>query len=225
MEAIRAASLAFLNRVVRRNALLTRALFGVRIEGGPRIHWDWTTLMLRRPLLRHVRPDMRVLEVGTGPYAILPIFLVRRIHARITASDIDTDYVAHARRICARNGAAIDLVAGDLFANCPGPYDLIFFNAVYIPRAVGVGLGIDALHDRETDWCGGEAGTETIERFLRDAADRLAPGGIVLLGTNAAYLPDDRVDAVARAQGYAVRDRYASLLNPSHILILTRNLE
>jgi methylase of polypeptide subunit release factors len=217
--------LGILNRRVRTNVLLTRLLFGVRVDRYPRIHWDWTTLLLRRCLVRHTRPGGTVLEIGAGPFAILSIYLSRRVQVRVTAVEINPAHAHHARAMVSRHAAPVCIVKSDLFESVHDRYDLIFFNAVYIPRQIGVSFGIDAMHEYETDWCGGESGMDTIRRFLRDAPAFLKPGGEILLGFNTMYLPEDRITPVYGEHGFNLRGRCTSMLNPSHILILSRNKE
>ena len=219
-QLVRKSLLHILNRHIRRSALLTRVLFGVKTRGGRRIHWDFTTLVLKRSL-RTARPGMRVLEVGTGPYGLLAVHLARR-GCHVTACDINSAYVAGARRTANRNRARAEFLRSDLFDRVTGAYDLILFNAVYIPRQTGRALGIAALHDFETDWCGGRDGAETIERFLREAPGHLRDGGCVLLGYNPHYLPTGRLVALCRALGLAWRLCPPVLLNPSRVLLIGR---
>ena len=65
----------------------------------------------------------------------------------------------------------------DLFQGIRGKFDLILFNPPYLPTNA---------EERTDQWInyaldGGESGRETIDRFLKDLADHLRPGGRALL--------------------------------------------
>ena len=223
-----------LNVYLRQWRFLSRLLFGVTIPWNlrghgdnpsrvvPRIHWDFTTIMLKRCLVELVKPWHEVLEIGTGPYAILSISLAKRVRCRITACDVNEQHLRDARRVVVANNVMVKLLQSDLFHAVEGQFDFIFFNAVYIPRDVGRKLGIDGFHERETDWCGGEAGTEVIERFLRDAPAHLKDGGRVLLGFNPRYLPEHCLTELREGCGYNLIGRYTMLFNPSVVHALRR---
>lgn len=217
--------LRLLNQTVRRNALLTWCLFGVRARTDRRIHWDFTTLVLRECLARRVRPWHRVLEVGTGPYGILAIPLVKRGGCDVVACDISESYVESARDTARRNGVSLDVVQSDLLGAVCGQFDIIFFNSVYIPREVGRALGIDRFHERESDWCGGETGMETIVRFLSEAGPHLKRGGEVLLGFNSRYLRTESVVKRCLEKGYGLKTLCRSAWNPSRVLVIRKEPE
>jgi len=213
-----------LNNCIRRNSLITRFLFGIRIQDDRRIHWDFTTLLLKDCLLQRTRPWHKVLEVGTGPYAILSLFLAKRVRCDIIACDINEAYVISARRTAKLNAMSVKVVHSDLFDNINNKFDIIFFNSIYIPRQVGKKLRIDRLHDRETDWCGGEAGIETIDGYLRDASPHLKENGEILLGFNTIYLREDLVVKLCEDYGYNVKTKSSTFLNPSRVLVIDRSL-
>ena len=208
---------------VRRMRTLTRWVFGVRIDDTRHIHWDFTTLLLHRTLLECTNRNQNMLEMGTGPFALLSISLGVRGYTQIVAVDVNASHVASARSTAGAKGVPVKIVQSDLFASIDGCFDVVFWNSVYIPRALGHALHLDHLHGDETDWCGGVSGTETIERFLRDAAPHLAPRGQIFLGFNTVYQPVGLVRNMAAESGYAVRAERRSRLNPSCVLILGRS--
>ncbi len=213
-----------LNHWVRGNATITRLLFGVRVEATGHIHWDFTTLALKNCLRRHIRSGSAVLEVGTGPYGILAIWLAKRVECNIVACDISDEYVLTARSTAERNGVKMELVRSDLFANIEGKFDTIFWNSIYIPKQVGRSLGIDKMAHRESDWCGGETGTEAIARFLEDAVVHLKEGGEILLGFNPMYLQESLVVDLCKSRGYDVKGVHKVFLIPSRVAVLGRML-
>jgi HemK-related putative methylase len=203
------------NRWLRKNRFLTRLLFNANVRNCSRIHWDFTTLILKRALdrLGEIGPD--VLEIGTGPHALLSIYLYRKIRPRITATDINDEYVALAAESAKFNGAEIRFLQSDLFEKLSGSFDLIFWNAVYISRGDGEKYGVASLHGPETDWCGGESGYEVVERFLMQAKSRLKNGGRILLGYNRFYLHNQKVEHICRKNGLTVNQTFSGFLNPS----------
>ncbi|MGC9310819.1 MAG: methyltransferase, partial [Candidatus Aenigmatarchaeota archaeon] len=63
----------------------------------------------------------------------------------------------------------IEFIESDLFEKVSGKFDLIFINPPYLP-----GRGEACL-------CGGKRGQEVTERFLKEAANYLEPGGKALV--------------------------------------------
>ncbi|MCB2205089.1 methyltransferase [bacterium] len=201
--------------------MLTALLFGVRLQGSERIHWDMTTLVLQRALRLRLRSGMRVAEIGTGPYALLARIARRLCTCTVDAGDINPTYVQSASQEVAGTASSVSVIESDLFAAFTGQYDLVFSNTLYIPRADGRSREIDRMHPSETDWCGGESGYEFIERLLADARPRLRPQGLLLLGFNAAYLDEQEVRRRCDVFGYEVDMCTRMPLNPSCVLHLT----
>ena len=217
--------LKILNNRVRRNSLITKLIFGVETKGNQRIHWDFTTLVLGDFLVQRVRTGYRVLEIGTGPYAILSILLLKHVACKVVACDISEVYVKEAIRTARINSVLLNVVCSDLFSNIDGEFNVIFFNSVYIPRQVGERLGIDKLHNRETDWCGGENGVEIIDRFLREASTHLMESGEILLGFNAKYLNQDLVVKLCEDHGYSLKTVFSKSFNPSQVLVISQEAQ
>lgn len=211
-----------LNNCIRRNSLISRLIFGVKIQSDRRIHWDFTTLVLKDCLLQRIRPGHEILEIGTGPYAILSILLAKRVACNIVACDINEMHVINARKTVELNAVSVKVVCSNLFDNINNKFDIIFFNSVYIPKEAGKRLGIDKLHDMESDWCGGETGIEIIEKFLSDAPSCLEEKGEILLGFSTKYLREDLVIKLCQDYGYDVKTRCTTFPNPSRVFVLGR---
>jgi release factor glutamine methyltransferase len=220
MHRLNVIGLRILNKYLRRNKLLTRLIFGVRTLSNDDIHWDFTTIVLRKALKQGVSSNPRILEIGTGPYAILAIYLYRKGHSRIVANDINKDYVESALKTVACNGADLAVVHSDLFSNIAGDFDIILFNSVYIPYRKGKELMLNSVHQSEKHWCGGNAGTETIERFLKNAGAYLSRDGAIFLGFNPHYLSESRVRQIVKFNKYKVRRKVKCRFIPSTVLIL-----
>jgi methylase of polypeptide subunit release factors len=211
--------LQILNIHVRRNRLLTKLLFGVKVDADSRIHWDFTTIILKRFLWTHVLSSHKVLEIGAGPYALLSIGLQRKRRCAVHACDINESYVTSALQCIRSNSASVDMVQSDLLQNIKGRYDIIFFNSVYIPTARGIFLGIDRLHKQTTDWCGGTDGMETIRNFIAGSRQHLTFQGKVLLGFNRIYLDMAVVKRCCASSGFTVAGIYSFPFYPSVIFV------
>ena len=127
------------------------------------------TLLLLEAALAEVRPDDRVLEVGTGSGHIAASLGGRA--GRVVALDLNPHAVQAAR------ARGVEVLRTDLFAGVRGPFDLVLFNPPYLPTAPD---------ERMDDWLeyaldGGTDGRRTIVRFLADLAPVLAPHGRALL--------------------------------------------
>ena len=209
-----------MNRWIRKQKLISKFLFGINIIHANHVHWDFTTLALKNCLLKDIMPGQKVLEIGTGPHAILSIFLARHIKCDITATDINKVYVNYARETARSNGITINIVQSDLFENIDDQFDIIFWNSVYIPKATGLNLRIDQIHEDETDWCGGDTGIEKIRKLLESAQHHLNKNGKILLGFNKMYLPEKSVADLCRSYGYKIDNIHRRLFNPSLVAVV-----
>ena len=170
--------------------------------------WDWTTVALASALRRHVRPGSSVLDVGTGPAGVLAVYAKCRLSSGPTYG---VDHVPELLRSAAATaeqcGVAVGFSCSTLFSSLRGRFDVIAFNAPYIPLAEGRRLGVLRTADDERRWAGGDTGLETIDIFLRQAADHLTPSGRILLGVNHFYLRPEAVRLSIEAAHLTELDR------------------
>ncbi|MHC1594364.1 MAG: HemK2/MTQ2 family protein methyltransferase [Methanotrichaceae archaeon] len=127
------------------------------------------TFLLLRAALEEVRPADSVLEMGCGR-GLISRELTSKAR-RVIATDINP----HALRMARKMG--IETVRADLFRGIKARFDLILFNPPYLPTGP---------QDKLEGWLnlafdGGVSGRETINPFLEDLRDHLAPGGRALL--------------------------------------------
>lgn len=127
------------------------------------------THLLIRAALAEVKESDRVLEVGTGSGAVAKA--VMTIAKKTAATEINP----HAAAYAAAEGVAV--VRGNLLDPIRGEFDLILFNAPYLPTTP---------EERMNDWLefaldGGETGRKVIEWFLPAAIDHLSLFGRILL--------------------------------------------
>jgi methylase of polypeptide subunit release factors len=162
------------HRKIFRSPLIARAVFGVRIHKTQpdQYVFDLTSVLLRGFLRRRLRrsPHSRVLEIGTGPFALPSAALARYTVEGIDAVELDEGRVASARRTARENDAEVRVARSDLFESVPeGRYDLIFWNLPYYQDP------------------------EYLERLFEAAPDHLAEGGELVLGYNATALPGGKI--------------------------------
>jgi len=128
----------------------------------------------------------KVADVGTGS-GILAVCCAKHLPTcRVTAIDISPEALAVAQANAEQHGVAeqIEFVVSDLFAEqtAAAEYDVIVSNPPYVAAAEMAGLDAD-VRDYEPHLAldGGEQGTEVIERLIPQAAQRLRPGGWLLM--------------------------------------------
>lgn len=129
---------------------------------------------------------LEIADVGTGS-GILAVTLAKHLpKCRVTAIDISPAALAVARRNGERHGVAarIEWLEGDVLAAVdPAPrFDVIVSNPPYITTAEMAGLADDVRRFEPTvALVAGESGTSVIERLIPQAAQRLRPGGWLLI--------------------------------------------
>jgi methylase of polypeptide subunit release factors len=194
----------------------------VEIDIEIRIHWYFTTLALKRTLSKYDLNKRDILEIGTGPYALLSIFLSKQFDCSITACDINQEYLKNALKVVRNQSVDISIKKSVLYSNIDSKYDLIFFNSIYIPYNRGIKLGINKLHSLQTDWCGGETGLNTIEKYIVDSSDHLKNNGILLLDFNYKYLSENIVKELCNNKRFRIIEKEYAPFNPSVVYAINK---
>lgn len=204
---------------IRNSRLMTRWLFGVDVQKGRRVqYWDYTTLVFRQALLKHVQPRSRTLEIGVGEHAILSIFLCKHVEVTAFGVDLEQSAVEHACRAVNKNAVNVDLRQSDMFEACTGTFDVVFWNPPYVPRdapAKGVIGGISAV---ATD--GGSDGMNLIRRFIDCVPDYLTDNGRVLLGFSSFYVETDSIKNLVAQSALEIEEFITAFPNPSKVCVL-----
>ena len=128
----------------------------------------------------------RIVDVGTGSGAIGVTLATRLPGATVLATDRSKAAVAVATANAQRHGVAdrVELAVGDLLDHpaAAGPWDFIVSNPPYVREDEFEGLPPDVrLHEPREALVAGPTGCELIARLLPQAAERLAPGGWLLI--------------------------------------------
>jgi release factor glutamine methyltransferase len=127
-----------------------------------------------------------IADVGTGS-GILAICAAKNLSAaRVTALDISPAALAVARENAEKHSVVprIDFLESDLFAAVPKEkkFDFIVSNPPYVAESEFEKLSPDVKNfEPRTALLSGPKGTEVIERLIPQAAERLNPGGQLLM--------------------------------------------
>jgi release factor glutamine methyltransferase len=120
--------------------------------------------------------------VGTGSGAIAVTLAKHLPRATLVATDISPAALAVARANAERQGVAerIEFVESDLLADprLAGPWDVIVSNPPYVRDDEYSALPRDVRdHEPKAALVAGPTGVEIVRRLAAEAAERLAPGG------------------------------------------------
>lgn len=160
-----------------------------------------TEILVEEALLR-IGNGVRILDVGTGSGAIAVALAHERPEVVVTALDSSLPALDVARGNALRNGVAerVVLMAGELAALPPGPFDMVVSNPPYIPAGEWQSL-MPEVRDFEPRMAldGGVDGLEAYRHLARQAGRILAPGGWLLVEVGLGQARD--VSALFKAGG------------------------
>ena len=127
-------------------------------------------------------PLSSILDVATGSGVIAISLALECPDSSVTASDISPEALAltkeNAALLCAER---IVFHECDLIPEGTDRYNLITANLPYIPADEIAGLSREVRHDPLLALDGGADGLDLVRRLVPMAAERLAPGGRILL--------------------------------------------
>jgi release factor glutamine methyltransferase len=145
--------------------------------------------------------ELKIADVGTGS-GILAVTLAKRLpKAHVMAIDISPNALAVAQRNAEKHAVVeqVTFLEGDVLAGTPATpiFDLIVSNPPYVLSGEMATLPDDVKKfEPALALDGGEQGTTVIERLLLQAAERLRPGGWLLIeiGPSTAARTESLVD-------------------------------
>lgn len=148
----------------------------------------------------------RIADVGTGSGCIAVSIACEIAACEIVAVDISPDALTvargNARRLAERRG--IGFVCGDLLESFPRKpiFDLILSNPPYVPRNDGQVAARVRDHEPHVALFGGEDGLDFYVRLAPQAAQRLLPGGWLVMEMG--YSQSREVRRILHGAGFAV---------------------
>ncbi|MCM2372435.1 methyltransferase [Aporhodopirellula aestuarii] len=205
-------------RMLRRNPILIRAVFGVRLPSGVAVQYDPTTVLLSRTmkdlvgeLLQQVDREapVRLLEMGIGQGALVSLSVAASYppeRIKVDGVDCSASRVNSSQEVARFNDSDAHFWVSDLFSDIPAEsaYDFIYFNPPYVPTRTGQELQLTRRLEVDGDqmWDGGDDGADVLREFLDQSRAYLAPGGCVVFGVQEIFLPDSLVRVVMKPYGF-----------------------
>jgi len=130
----------------------------------------------------------RAVDVCTGSGCLAILLALQFPKARVDGIDLSPDALEVAAINVKAHGLSrrVRLHRSDVFAQVPpAAYDVILSNPPYEPSAVCDNLPEEFRQEPRLALDGGKDGLDIIRRLLREARDRLAPQGIVVIEVGA----------------------------------------
>ncbi len=133
--------------------------------------------------VKALKPEMKILDVGTGSGVIALSLAAILPQAEVHAVDLSPAALDLARENAARLGLAerVAFKESDLLTSVTDAYDLIVANLPYVPRTDRATLSREVLCDPAMALFGGETGDEIIHLLIAQATKHLVAGGLLAL--------------------------------------------
>jgi len=129
-------------------------------------------------------PPATVLDLCTGGGSIAVAAALRFAQASVSATDLSADALALAAENLALHGLEdrVTLYQGDLYGGLPAArHALILSNPPYVNAASMAALPAEYRHEPQQALAGGPDGMHLIARILREAPERLARQGLLVI--------------------------------------------
>jgi ribosomal protein L3 glutamine methyltransferase len=136
------------------------------------------------PFVPDAKKVLRVADVCTGSGCLAILLAHHFPNAGVDAIDLSPAALAVAKINIRRHGLSgrVKVYQSDVFDHVPpADYDVILSNPPYVPTRELRGLAPEFKQEPRLALDGGADGLAIIRKLLRQARDRLAPGGVVLL--------------------------------------------
>ena len=183
-------------------------------------YFDVTTPLLVRAAARRLNDKRRLLDMGTGAFAVIGLALWRRTGCEVVSTDIHPRILEQARASIALNGAPIRVVRSRFFDELDEEFDVVTFNPPYVPSALAGDPTYARPFDFQSD--GGPEGASVIEGFC-DAFAARGGGATAFVGMNELFVSGAKVLELLRARKMLVLEGTDRLLRlPFYVLEIRR---
>jgi release factor glutamine methyltransferase len=139
---------------------------------------------------------LRVHDVCTGSGVVAVSLAAERPGWKVSASDLSQDALdvaaANAARLLPAAASTLALFRADLLEGLAGPFDLITANPPYVPSGETADLLARGWREPPLALDGGPDGLILMPRLIGQAFRALAPGGFLLIESDALQSPDIR---------------------------------
>ncbi|MBI2541505.1 methyltransferase [Candidatus Woesearchaeota archaeon] len=159
----------------------------------------FSTILMKKSLKKFVKPHDKVIDIGTGAFAIHAIWIKKNIGAEVTATEISDEYIESAKRVAKANKASIKVIKSDLFKSAKGNFDWAIFNPPFRGREDSDGYRIT-------------------ERLLKESPKNIK----LMIVSNAFYADLRRIEGIIRDNGYAMIEVITAFLNPSKVYVIEK---
>jgi len=181
-------------------------------------YFDVTTLALYKKVTPRLDKNNIVLDLGTGPHAILGLSFLKKVGCKVICADVNLDLVKLAKKNVTYNHESIKVVESNFFNKINSPFDTIVFNTPYIPTQTGKSWNLP--DKRSSQWDGGNRGTNVIDLFL-EAMEKNKNSLTAYLGINSMFVPkSDILYLLKKHRGLTLTQIIKSIILPTDIYVI-----
>ena len=203
-------------KYIRSSKIITFVVWRIKIE--KYLHdtfWDLTTLVLKKELNQNKEKN-KYLDMGCGQFAILGQYFKKiNSYSDVTSIDVYKEFIENSIKNSIQNKNDINILQSNLFSNINEKFDLISFNPPYVPASTK-NEKLEFPNIRYSDL----EGIQTAKDFLSEAKKFLNPDGIILLGMNTFYVPQNVCVKLIKDNGYKLEKITKMKFNTSIVLKL-----
>ncbi len=203
-------------KYIRSSKIITFVVWRIKIE--KYLHdtfWDLTTLVLKKELNQNKEKN-KYLDMGCGQFAILGQYFKKiNSYSDVTSIDVYKEFIENSIKNSIQNKNDINILQSNLFSNINEKFDLISFNPPYVPASTK-NEKLEFPNIRYSDL----EGIQTAKDFLSEAKKFLTPDGIILLGMNTFYVPQNVCVKLIKDNGYKLEKITKMKFNTSIVLKL-----
>ena len=188
-----------ITRILSTN-FFARLLFGVDCSKSKTDYQiGFSTILMKKALKKFVKPKDRVLDIGTGAFAIHSIWMEKNIGCEVAATEISSEYIESAKRVAKANDASIRIIKSDLFRGVKGRFDWAIFNPPFRKR-------------EDPD------GYRLVERVLKESPKNMK----LMIVSNAFYADLKKIEKIISENGRSVIKTVTGFLSPSKVYVIEK---